>query len=121
VVSFIRFRPNQHRQGEGVSAVPLIGEARGSRSLSGGITRFPPGTSVRAHSHSTEEVLAVLQGKALIEVGEKRIEAEPFDVCYLPAGEVHRVKNSGDSDLLLAWIYGATTPVRILAGNGTTE
>jgi len=117
-IRFIRFR-NKRIQDKGeVSAVPFLTGADDTVHLSGGITAFAPGSTVRAHSHNTEEMLTILRGSALIEAGGQRFEAEQFDVCYLPAGEFHRVTNVGDSGLLVLWIYGSTTPVRFLGDEG---
>lgn len=113
-VQFIRFRPHERPLREAVTAVPLLTEATGASNLSGGITTLATGTTVPMHSHNTEEMLTILQGKALIEAAGQRFEAEPFDVCYLPAGALHRLSNVGEMEMRVLWIYGSTRPVRIL-------
>jgi quercetin dioxygenase-like cupin family protein len=118
-VHVIRFRLSEHRSRKGAVAVPMLTEAHRASNISGGITTFSPGAKVQLHSHNTEEMLTVLQGRASIQADGDQFEAEPFDVCYLPAGSFHRVTNIGDSELRLLWIYGSSRPVRILGDEPT--
>ncbi|MBM3740910.1 MAG: cupin domain-containing protein [Acidobacteria bacterium] len=116
-VHFVSFRPSYRQVEQGITATPKLFEDAGAKNLSSGISTFAPGSTARVHGHNTEEVLTILQGKALIEAEGKRFEAEPLDICYMPAGVFHRVTNIGDSEMRLLWIYGSTRPVRIL-GDG---
>jgi mannose-6-phosphate isomerase-like protein (cupin superfamily) len=59
--------------------------------------RLPPGRSTTPHRHmKTEEVYYVLQGQALMRVGQQSRPVGPGDAIAIPPGASHQISNAGD-------------------------
>ncbi|HEV3342925.1 MAG TPA: cupin domain-containing protein [Pirellulales bacterium] len=58
--------------------------------------RLPPGASTTPHFHShTEEIYYVLEGAALMRIGEESRSVGPGDAIAIPPGLVHTITNTG--------------------------
>jgi quercetin dioxygenase-like cupin family protein len=57
----------------------------------------PPGHESPLHAHPQAQVLVVLAGRLVVEVGEERAAVERGDTVYFPGGEEHRVRNEGET------------------------
>jgi quercetin dioxygenase-like cupin family protein len=65
---------------------------------------FNPGAAVPKHTHPGEEVAYLLEGQVVLEVeGKPPLALKAGDAFFIPAGQVHAVKNTG------------TTPAKILS------
>ncbi len=61
-----------------------------------------PGAATVAHLHrSSEELYLVTAGRGLLRIGEEEREVGPGDCAVIPPGEVHRLRNTGDADLVV--------------------
>jgi len=56
--------------------------------------------SLQYHHHRSEHWV-VVQGRALIQVGETSTAVEAGGYCYIPVGEKHRLANTGESEMVL--------------------
>ena len=56
--------------------------------------------SLQKHFHRSEHWI-VVEGTALVTVGEKEILVRPNESTYIPMGEVHRLENPGKVDVVL--------------------
>lgn len=56
--------------------------------------------SLQKHSHRSEHWV-VLSGLATVTVGEKRFCIRPNESIYIDVGEVHRLENEGEADLVI--------------------
>jgi 4-carboxymuconolactone decarboxylase len=71
-----------------VSAQPVIG-AELSKNFSISQVNFGRGVRNKFHSHSTEQVLIVTEGKGIVATDQEEITVTPGDVVFIPAGEKH--------------------------------
>ncbi|MDY3037626.1 MAG: cupin domain-containing protein, partial [Eubacteriales bacterium] len=62
-----------------------------------------PGEELPFHSHDNEEAYFVLQGTGLMRLGsyDEDIQLEPWLSVFMPGGEPHYTKNTGNEPLVL--------------------
>lgn len=85
-----------------------------------GVTTFPPGSSIRLHSHNTIEQVTVLEGEGVAVINGEEITARPYDTTQIPPGEFHRFINTGSTLMRILWVYGSTHVTRTFADTGET-
>jgi len=107
-------------RGEGIESVPLTPTPLEGQGFSMGVTSFPPGTSIRLHSHNTIEQVTVLEGEGVAVVNGLEIPARPYDTTQIPPGELHRFINTGPTIMRILWVYGSTHVTRTYADTGET-
>ena len=57
------------------------------------LSRNPPGTGPKLHSHPYEETFIVEDGEVLFTVGESTVEAGAGDIVVVPAGTPHKFES----------------------------
>lgn len=63
---------------------------------------LPPGTATIAHYHPrAEELYLFTAGHGRLKVGDDERDVRPGDCAVIPPGEVHKLWNTGDDDLVL--------------------
>lgn len=107
-------------RGNGIESVRLTPEPLEGQPFIMGITTFPPGTSIRLHSHNTIEQVTVIEGEGLAELDGEQRPAVPYDTTQIAPGEVHRFINSGATTMRILWVYGDTHVTRTFADTGET-
>jgi quercetin dioxygenase-like cupin family protein len=107
-------------RGRGIKSIPLAGPETGSSVLLQGQTIFPPGGAIALHTHSSDECIVVLEGRAACEVNGERHELEPFDGTFVEAGVPHRFINVGNAVLRILWTYSAVDTTRTFVETGET-
>lgn len=85
-----------------------------------GVTSFPPGTSIRLHSHNTIEQVTVIEGEGVAEIDGVEHPARPYDTTQVPPGTFHRFINTGSEVMRILWVYGSTHVTRTFADTGET-
>jgi quercetin dioxygenase-like cupin family protein len=121
VARLIRFdEADPVARGDGIESVRLTPEPLEGQGFTMGITSFPPGTSIRLHSHNTIEQVTVLEGAGVAELNGKEIPARPFDTTQIAPGEWHRFINTGSTTMRILWVYGSTDVTRTFADTGET-
>ena len=69
--------------------------------------RLPPGRAVTPHFHlETEEVYYVLEGTGEMTIGGERAAVGPGDAIFIPRGERHSLRNTGDADMRIVLVCG---------------
>jgi mannose-6-phosphate isomerase-like protein (cupin superfamily) len=59
--------------------------------------RLPSGVSTTPHFHpKTEEIYYILEGSALMRIGDESRTVGPGDAIAIPPGRVHQITNTGD-------------------------
>ena len=53
--------------------------------------RNPAGYTLKPHSHKANERLLLMEGRAMVQAGEKKTNLDPGGFAYFPAGQVHSV------------------------------
>ena len=62
-----------------------------------------PGESTVAHYHrDAEEIYLVTAGEGRVRVSEEQRDVRAGDAIVIPPGEVHQIRNTGESDLVVA-------------------
>lgn len=62
--------------------------------------RLPPGCSTLKHHHlKSEEIYYILEGEALMHLGEETTRVGPGDAIAIPPGTPHQITNRGASVL----------------------
>jgi len=107
-------------RGDGIESVRLTPVPLPGQGFSMGVTTFPPGTSIRLHSHNTIEQVTVLEGEGVAVLNGEEIPAVPYDTTQIEPGEFHRFINTGESVMRILWVYGSTHVTRTFADTGET-
>jgi len=110
-------RVEEHREG-GITTVRLTPRPMGDQRFVMGITTFPPGAAVGLHTHDTVEQVTVLQGAGMAELNGELRPVEPFDATQIPAGDAHRIINTGDEPMRILWVYGSLHVMRTWVESG---
>jgi quercetin dioxygenase-like cupin family protein len=107
-------------RGEGIESVRLTPSPLKEQEFTMGVTTFPPGTSIRLHSHNTIEQVTVVEGEGIAVINGEEIPARPYDTTQVPPGEFHRFINTGTTSMRILWVYGSTQVTRTFADTGET-
>ena len=107
-------------RGEGIESIRLTPEPLEGQDFTMGVTTFPPGTSIRLHSHNTIEQVTVLEGEGVAVLNGEEIPARPYDTTQIAPGELHRFINTGEVTMRILWVYGSTHVTRTFADTGET-
>jgi uncharacterized RmlC-like cupin family protein len=81
----------------------------GSRTITMGRTRIPPGGRNQAHYHACEASFFIRKGRLRIFMGERRKEyvVTENQFVYIPAGVIHGLQNLSDTETAeLIFTYG---------------
>jgi quercetin dioxygenase-like cupin family protein len=107
-------------RGDGIESVRLTPVPLDEQGFVMGVTSFPPGTSIRLHSHNTIEQVTVIEGEGLAELNGEQLPAKPYDTTQIAPGEWHRFINTGTGTMRILWVYGSTDVTRTFADTGET-
>ena len=107
-------------RGDGIESIRLTPQPLDGQGFTMGITTFPPGTSIRLHSHNTIEQVTVLEGEGVAVLNGEEVPARPYDTTQIPPGEFHRFINTGEGTMRILWVYGSTSVTRTFADTGET-
>jgi len=107
-------------RGDGITSVRLTPAPLAGQGFTMGVTTFPPGSSIRLHSHNTVEQVTVLEGEGLAVINGEEIPARPYDTTQIPTGVFHRFVNTGSTTMRILWVYGSTHVTRTFADTGET-
>ncbi|HEY7470148.1 MAG TPA: cupin domain-containing protein [Acidimicrobiia bacterium] len=107
-------------RGDGIESLPLTPSPLDGQGFIMGVTSFPPGTSIRLHSHNTVEQVTVIEGEGIAELNGERLPARPYDTTQVAAGEWHRFINTGSAVMRILWVYGSTDVTRTFFDTGET-
>jgi quercetin dioxygenase-like cupin family protein len=121
MAGFIRFDEAEPvERGNGITSIRLTPEPLDGQGFTMGVTSFPPGASIRLHSHNTIEQVTVIEGEGLAELNGELVPAKPWDTTQIPPGEFHRFINNSDGIMRILWVYGSTDVTRTFADSGET-
>ncbi|HSM44862.1 MAG TPA: cupin domain-containing protein [Acidimicrobiia bacterium] len=107
-------------RGQGIESIRLTPEPLEGQGFTMGVTTFPPGTSIRLHSHNTVEQVTVIEGEGVAVLNGEEIAARPYDTTQISPGELHRFINTGAVTMRILWVYGDTHVTRTFADTGET-
>ena len=107
-------------RGDGIESIRLTPTPLHDQGFVMGVTSFPPGTSIRLHSHNTIEQVTVVEGEGIAELNGEQLAARPYDTTQIAPGEWHRFINTGSDTMRILWVYGSTEVTRTFADTGET-
>jgi quercetin dioxygenase-like cupin family protein len=121
VAELIKFDSSEPvARGDGIESIRLTPQPLDGQRFVMGITSFPPGTSIRLHSHNTIEQVTVIEGEGIAELKGEQLPARPYDTTQIAPGEWHRFVNTGPTRMRILWVYGSTEVTRTFADTGET-
>ncbi len=89
---------------------PLIG-AHGSRDLATVYFELAPGDQLGRHTDSAEELLFIIDGKAEVEVGGEKTNANGGTITLVPTMVPHNLVNIGHSTVKVLGIFGGANNI----------
>jgi quercetin dioxygenase-like cupin family protein len=87
----------------------LSGEKTSTKGISMGTIEIPPGACLNAHHHSPLEVYYLTSGEGRLLCGDTVKHVRAGDVVYIPANQVHGIKNTSDHILTFVWMFPTDT------------
>ena len=75
-----------------------------SRGFSCDIWTDPPGQTWEDYTHTSDELVMMLEGEVEFEIGGQVRRPEIGEKVFIPAGVVHSVRNRGKTTS--RWLYG---------------
>jgi mannose-6-phosphate isomerase-like protein (cupin superfamily) len=108
-------------RGMGVVTHPYIGKWNSTTAdMTTGVTVFGPGSAIPLHTHNVSECVLVLEGQALVTIGEDTFEAATGTNTWVPVGMPHCFANPGAGQLRIFWVYGGLHVTRTIWATGET-
>lgn len=86
----------------------LVGAEHGDLPFSVILVHSQPGVGPKLHRHPYAEVFIVESGRATFQIGAETVVVEGGHVVVSPPGEAHGFTNTGDGELRLTTIHGAS-------------
>lgn len=78
------------------------------------LVRFAPGARNRLHTHSTEQILVVTDGKGIIATKDREHIVTPGMIAFIPPGEEHWHGATENSSFAHLSIIGAPNEMKIV-------
>jgi quercetin dioxygenase-like cupin family protein len=85
------------------------GPEGGVRALTLILERVAPGDRIPLHTHSVDEAVIVVDGRAEATLGDDRTTLEPEACVFVPAGTPHGMRNAGEGVLRLHAAFASET------------
>ena len=85
----------------GVSIRVAIAEEDGAKNSIMRILEIDPDGFTPLHAHDYEHLMFVVRGAGSVSDGSKTCRLEKEDVLFIPPGQTHQIKNTGDAELIL--------------------
>ena len=79
----------------------MIDGSLGARELVQRVFRFEPGHTPELHNEDSEDVMYVVSGRGVADLGGADVELMPGTACYVPPGVGYRIENDGPHDLVM--------------------
>ena len=108
-------------RGNGILTTPLVTSASvaGARIVTG-ISSYPRGEGAPLHEHNCDEQVTLLEGCGEVEIDGVVTPLVPYDSTYIASGFQHAFRNTGDTPMVILWIYASNRVTRTFADTGET-
>ena len=114
IVPFEELAPTEHSH-------EFVGAEYGDVPFCVILVHSGPGVGPKVHRHPYPEVFIVESGEETFRIGDERFVVEAGNVVVSPPGEAHGFVNSGQGELRLTAIHGASRfSTEWLAGDDPT-
>jgi quercetin dioxygenase-like cupin family protein len=84
---------------DGVTIRWVIGRPEGAPNFAMRVIEFQPGAVFARHQHPYEHQIFVLEGEGVVEGMEKAVPMQSGTALYVPPGEPHGYRNTGEGAL----------------------
>ena len=81
-----------------INRKPLI-DVKETGGLGAALVTFSPGATLNFHTHDSEQILYITDGKGVIATKNKKHVVTPGCIVFIPAGEVHMHGATKDTPL----------------------
>ena len=102
--TIVRFDELEHSE----HSHEFVGAEHGDVPFSVILVHSRPGVGPKVHRHPYAEVFIVQAGRATFRIGDETIDVDAGHVVVSPPGEAHGFTNTGDGELRLTAIHGAS-------------
>jgi mannose-6-phosphate isomerase-like protein (cupin superfamily) len=90
----------------GYVTVNLTADNMAYDTFASGIQLLPPGCEVREHGHKqNHELVFIYAGTGFVEIDGAVTEVAPESTVLFARGCVHRLVNTGETDMKLFWVF----------------
>jgi quercetin dioxygenase-like cupin family protein len=90
----------------GYVTVNLTADNMAYDTFSSGIQVMPPGCEVREHGHKqNHELVFIYEGTGFVEIDGEVTALQPESTVLFARNCVHRIVNTGDTDMKLFWVF----------------
>lgn len=90
----------------GYVTVNLTADNMAYDTFSSGIQVMPPGGEVREHGHKqNHELVFIYEGTGFVEIDGNVTELKPETTVLFARNCVHRIVNTGDTDMKMFWVF----------------
>lgn len=95
----------------------------GAQNLSVGIGVYNKEQASEFHTHAgEEEVMIYLKGQGIMRMEDgSEVELQRGDITYVPAGEAHKLLNTGEGEFVFLFIYSPMGPEKNIRKWETVE
>lgn len=101
----------------GLEHQTLAGAADSLKSTEIWMQTLAAGAETPVHKHDCDEVVVVNRGAGTCCLGNDEVAFGPNSTLIVPAGVVHKIRNSGDEPIHLIAVFSAT-PANVLTPDG---
>ena len=101
----------------------LVDAQEGAQNLSVGIGVYNKEQASEFHTHAgEEEVMIYLKGQGIMRMEDgSEVELQRGDITYVPAGEAHKLLNTGEGEFVFLFIYSPMGPEKNIRKWETVE
>ena len=89
---------------------PLIG-AHGSKDLATVYFEIEPGKNLGTHTDSAEELLVILEGEAIVTIGNEQAPAKQGNIVLVPKMVTHNLLNIGTTKVRVLGVFGGANNI----------
>ena len=97
-------------EAKGVAARVVIGKADGATNFCMRVFVIAPGGNTPQHSHDWEHEMFVHSGTGEIYGNGHWNPVKPGKVLFIPANEIHQIKNNGHDPLIIVCLIPSKAP-----------
>lgn len=91
----------------GIKQYVYLDREKGTGAVTMGEMLIDPGCEIPLHVHKVEDAMIVLSGNGVFIVDDEELSFGPQDSLLAPAGSVHGIKNNGETQLRIIFVWPA--------------
>lgn len=90
----------------------LVDAQDGAKNIAMGVGVYNKGQASEFHTHyNEEEIMVYLRGEGIMRMEDgTEVTLKRGDITFVPAGEAHRLFNTGDGEFVFLFVYSPMGP-----------